>query len=62
MCAWYEDKAINGSNEEKEYMRSLAYELRDIIESAGVQNIDLTEVTLETIDWESDPRKWDKFA
>lgn len=62
MCVWYEDKAINGSKEEKEYMRSLAYELRDIIESSGVQDIDLTEVTLETVDWESDPREWDIFA
>lgn len=59
MCVWYEDKAINGSDEDKEYMLSLAHELRDIVISSGVQDVGLTEVTLDDIDWESDPRTWD---
>lgn len=60
MCVWYEDKAINGSDEDKEYMLSLAHELRDIVISSGVQDAGLTEVTLDDIDWESDPRTWDR--
>lgn len=56
---WYEDKTLNGTDEDKAYMTELYAELKALFEEADIQYLTVwKEVNVDEIDWDGNPAEW----
>ena len=59
LCSWYDDRCLNGTDEEKAVYMSYVEEIRNIFELSGATYLDFwRSAAIADIDWEGDPYDW----